>query len=68
RHKALPAWVAGLSALAAVLQPLGLGTVLTDSGAFAASGVLGGFVPFLSFVIGYLAISIGLMQRSTPAA
>jgi hypothetical protein len=67
RHKALPASVAGLSALAAVLQPLGVGTALTDSGAFAASGVLGGFLPFLSFVIGYLAISIGLMQRSTPA-
>jgi hypothetical protein len=68
RHKALPASVAGLSALAAVLQPLGVGTALTDSGAFAASGVLGGFVPFLSFVIGYLAISIALVKRSGATA
>ena len=63
RHKALPASVAGLSALAAVLQPLGVGTAFTDSGVFAASGVLGGFVPFVSFVIGYLAISISLVRR-----
>lgn len=68
RHKALPAWVAGISALVALLQPLGVGTAFTDSGAFAASGLLGGFVPFFSFVIGYLAISIALVRRPRVTA
>jgi hypothetical protein len=67
RHNALPAPVAGLSALAALLQPLGLGTAVTDSGVFAASGVLGGFVPFAAFVIGYLAISIARVRRPVVA-
>jgi hypothetical protein len=68
RYKALPDSVAGLSALAAVLQLPGLGTALTDSGAFAASGVLGGFVPFLAFVVAYLAISIALVKRFGASA
>ena len=63
RHKALPASVAGLCALAAPVQLLGLGTAVTTTGAFAASGVLGGFLPFLTFVVAYLAISITLVRR-----
>jgi hypothetical protein len=67
RHNALPAPVAGLSALAAITQPLALGVGVTDSGAFAGDGVLGFWVPFWTLVIGVVALSVTLMRQPTPA-
>lgn len=63
RHGALPAPVAGLSALAAVTQPLVYGIAVTDSGAFAGDGVLGLWIPFVTFVVGLVAISGALVNR-----
>jgi hypothetical protein len=63
RHRALPAPVAGLSALAAITQPLGYGVAVTDGGAFAADGVLGGFIPIITFVIAMLALSYALIRE-----
>jgi hypothetical protein len=67
RHGALPAPVAGLSALAAITQPLAMLTVATDSGAFAPDGVLGLWVPFLSIGLAVVAVSVTLMRNPTPA-
>jgi hypothetical protein len=64
RHGALPAPVAGLSALAAITQPLAYGVAMTDTGAFAADGVLGLWVPLATFVVGFLAISGALVSRA----
>jgi hypothetical protein len=63
RHRALPAPVAGLSALAAITQPLAYGVAVTDSGAFAASGLLGGFIPIITFVVATLALSYALIRE-----
>jgi hypothetical protein len=63
RHKAVPAPVAGLSALAAITQPLGYGVAVTDTGAFAADGVLGGFIPIITFVIAMVALSYALIRE-----
>ena len=64
RHGALPAPVAGIAALAAITQPLAYGIGLTDSGAFAPDGVLGLWVPLVTFVVGLLAISGTLVSRA----
>lgn len=66
RYKAIPAPVAGLSALAAVTQPLAYGTGITDSGAFSGSGVLGLVVPVATFAIGIVALSIALYRNPVP--
>jgi hypothetical protein len=63
RHGALPAPIAGLAALAAITQPLAYGVAVTDSGAFAADGVLGGFIPIITFVIAMLALSYALIRE-----
>ncbi|MGH2966835.1 MAG: hypothetical protein ACRDMH_15830 [Solirubrobacterales bacterium] len=63
RHRAVPAPVAGLSALAAITQPLAYGVAVTDSGAFAASGLLGGFIPIITFVVAALALSYALIRE-----
>jgi hypothetical protein len=63
RHRAVPAPVAGLSALAAITQPLAYGVAVTDSGAFAASGLLGGFIPIITFVVATLALSYALIRE-----
>lgn len=68
RHGAVPAPVAGLSALAAIGQPFAFGTVFTDSGAFAGDGVLGLWVPFVTFAVGILALSGTLVRQTTAAA
>lgn len=62
RHGAVPPPVAGLSALAAIGQPFAFGTAFTDSGAFAGDGVLGLFVPFVTFAIAILVLSATLMR------
>lgn len=63
RHKAVPAPVAGFCALAAITAPLTLGVVATDTGAFAPDGVFGLVVPVLTFLIGFLALSIALVRQ-----
>ena len=64
RHGAFPAPVAGFSALAALGQPFAFGTAFTNSGAFAADGVLGLWVPFVTFVVGWVAISGNLVKQT----
>jgi hypothetical protein len=64
RHGALPAPVAGISALAAIGQLFAYPTGVTDSGAFAPDGVLGLLVPFVTFAVAVLAISGTLVSRA----
>jgi len=68
RHGALPAPVAGFSALAAIAQPLTFGVMFTDSGAFAADGVLGIILPVLTFAIAIVTASVTLYRGYTPPA
>ena len=63
RHKAVPAPIAGFSALAAITQPLGYGVAVTDTGAFAADGLLGGFIPIITFVLAMLTLSYALVRE-----
>jgi hypothetical protein len=63
RHGAVPAPIAGFSALAAITQPLAYGVAVTDSGAFAADGVLGGFIPIVTFVVAMLGLSFALIRQ-----
>lgn len=64
RHGALPAPVAGISALAAIGQLFAYPTGVTDNGAFAPDGVLGLLVPFVTFAVAVLAISGTLVSRA----
>ena len=71
RHGALPAPVAGFSALAAITQPLGYGIAVTDHGAFAGDGALGLWIPVLTFSLAMLTASAALMRNpggSSPTA
>lgn len=64
RHGAFPAWVAGISALAAIGQAFAYGTALSDSGAFAPDGVFGLWVPFFTFAIAVIALSGSMISRA----
>lgn len=64
RTDLLPQWLGWLSGLAAVVQPLTYGVLYTDTGAFAADGVLGLFVPFALAILTVLALSIVLIQST----
>jgi hypothetical protein len=66
RHRALPAPVAGFSALSAITQPLAYGVVFTTSGVFAADGVLGAFVPVITFSLAVVTASWVLYRGYTP--
>ena len=66
RHGALPAPIAGFSALAAITQPLAYGVAVTDSGAFASDGVLGLVIPVITFSVAVLTASVALARRPTP--
>jgi hypothetical protein len=68
RHGALPGWTAWTSAVAAVGQIPAIGAALTTTGAFAGDGVLGLFVPVLTFLVGLVAISVALMRNPEPSA
>lgn len=68
RHGALPAPIAGFSALAAITQPLTYGVVFCTTGAFAADGVLGIYVPVVTFAIAVLTASWTLYRGYTPPA
>jgi hypothetical protein len=67
RFNAIPAPVAGMSALAAITQPLAYGVAVTDTGVFAADGVLGGFIPVVTFLLAMVPLSIALYRQPTPA-
>jgi hypothetical protein len=64
RYGALPAPIAGISATAAIGQALAFFAGTTDHGAFAPDDVLGAAVPFITFAIGVLALSITLYRRA----
>lgn len=68
RYGAVPAPVAGFSALAAITQPLALGVGVTDSGAFAGDGVLGLWVPIVTFSLGILTLSGALVRQAGSSA
>jgi hypothetical protein len=68
RYRPVPAAVAGFSALAAIGQPFAFATAFTDSGPFAGDGALGLFVPFATFAIAILTLSVALYRRPVPAA
>jgi hypothetical protein len=59
----LPAWLGWLGLVTAVFNLIGISAVYTDSGAFAADGVLGFFIGFVLFLVWNLAASIVLYQR-----
>lgn len=67
-HRALPSPAAGAVALAAITQPFAYGRAITESGAFAADGVLGLWVPFVGFVIGILVLAVTLIREPAPGA
>ena len=64
RRGALPPWVAGLAALAAICQLFVFPTGATDNGALAADGALGLWLPFITWAIAVLAISGSLVSRA----
>jgi hypothetical protein len=66
RHRPFVAPIAGFCALAAVTAPLTIPIVATDSGAFAPDGLLGLDIPVATFIIGALALSIGIFRPPPP--
>jgi hypothetical protein len=68
RHGAFPAPVAGLSALAAIVQVFAMLTVTTDTGALAPDGWLGLWVPFVPILLAIVATSVTLMRQAGAAA
>ena len=69
RLPALPAWLGWFAAIVGVIQILGIGAMLTDDGAFAADGVLGGFLPLVAFAVWFPAASVALARADVrPAA
>ncbi len=66
RYRPYSAPIAGFCALAAVTAPLTIPIVTTDSGVFAPDGVLGLYIPVLTFVIGTVALAIGIYQPPPP--
>ncbi len=59
----LPAWLGVFACVVALIQVLGVGAMLTDDGAFAADGVLGGFLPLIAFAVWFPAASFALATR-----
>jgi hypothetical protein len=64
RATLLPAWLGWLSGLAAVAQLLTFGVLFTKTGAFAADGVLGLWIPFGLAIVTVAALSIVLVQTA----
>ena len=64
RREALPAPVAGLSALAAIGQLFAYPVAATDTGAFAPDGALGFWAPVITFAVAVLARSGTLASRA----
>jgi hypothetical protein len=68
RLGAFPAPVAGLAALAAIVQVFAMLTVTTDTGALAPDGWLGLWVPFVPILLAIVAASVSLMRRPSGLA
>ena len=68
RSGAFPPWLGWLNVAAALAQPLAIGAMLTDSGAFAGDGAIGLFIPVLTFGVAFAATSFVLVQRVRPSA
>jgi hypothetical protein len=66
RYRPFVAPIAGFCALAAVTAPLTIPIVATDSGVFAPDGVLGLYIPVLTFVLASVALAIGVYQPPPP--
>jgi hypothetical protein len=62
RSSLMPDWLGWLSLVTAAAQLLTFGALFTDTGAFAADGVLALFIPFGVAIITVLALSIVLVQ------
>jgi hypothetical protein len=60
RTDVLPDWLGWLSGITAVAQPLAFGILFTDTGAFAADGVLGLFVPLVLALVTIVALSVSI--------
>jgi hypothetical protein len=66
KARALPVWLSGLAVLAAIGNGFSVGGVFDDTGVFSAgSGVLGFYVPLLSFLLWILLASIVLAARAS---
>jgi hypothetical protein len=63
RSGILPAWMGWLGLVTALFNLLGISAVYTDSGVFAADGLLGFFAGFALFLIWTLLASILLYRR-----
>jgi hypothetical protein len=63
RSAYLPSWLGWLGLVTALFSLIGISAVYTDSGVFAADGVLGFFIGFALFLIWNLAASIVLYRR-----
>lgn len=59
----LPAWLGWLGLVAAAFNAIAISPVFTDSGAFAADGVLGFFSGFLLFLLWFLLAGILLVRK-----
>jgi hypothetical protein len=59
----LPSWLGWLGLVTALFNLIGISAVYTDSGVFAADGVLGFFIGFALFLIWNLATSILLYRK-----
>jgi hypothetical protein len=68
RHPPFPAPVAGFAALGAIAQPLTLGAGVTDHGALSGEGVLGLWLPILTFAIAVITLSVTLARQAGGAA
>jgi hypothetical protein len=63
RTEVLPTYLGWVALVAGVLNLLGLGSVYTDSGAFAPDGVFGIVLPFISFLLFILLASMEMVRR-----
>jgi hypothetical protein len=59
----LPGWMGWLGLVTALFNLLGIGAVYTDSGVFAADGLLGFFIGFALFLLWILLASILLYRK-----
>jgi hypothetical protein len=63
RSEYLPSWLGWLGLLTALFSLIGISAVYTDSGVFAADGVLGFFIGFILFLVWNVAASIVLYRK-----
>jgi hypothetical protein len=68
RYRPFPAPVAGFSALSALAQPIALGAGVTDHGAFAGDGILGLWLPVVTFALAIVTLSVALYRQPAVAA